>query len=365
MVTNLLLSVYFWRFLTRFLLDFCKTLTGFTTCTDRLIVAFTECRHLTHQSGKDFKVKISIQQLRYLIATVSAGSITGAAHALSVSQGTISEAISQIEAEAGVELFTRKRKPLVLTETGEEFLGYARGVVKKMDTLESRFGGENKKINFAVSSLPFRFSVNALGMVSAAQPNDRYEFSIDVVPFSKLVQDVSSGSRDFGVLYLTEDNEMPMLRVFSDSGLVFKKMFEAKPHILINPHHPLAGKSSVTFDDLRIYPKFLFSQYIYVGTPSECEARLPYTAERAGGLIQMDSVLSLSEFVNSFASMDGYMIWCDLVPEETNPEELASVPIEGGAPMTIGYLKPADTALTEIERQYIDAMMTYAPENRR
>ena len=121
----------------------------------------------------------------------------------------------------------------------------------------------------------------------------------------------------------------------------------------------------MTFDDLRIYPKFLFSQYIYVGTPSECEARLPYTAERAGGLIQMDSVLSLSDFVNSFASMDGYMIWCDLVPEETNPEELASVPIEGGAPMTIGYLKPADTTLTEIERQYIDAMMTYAPENRR
>ena len=80
-------------------------------------------------------MKISIQQLRYLIATVSAGSITDAAHALSVSQGTISEAISQIEAEAGVELFTRKRKPLVLTDTGEEFLGYARGVVKKMDAL--------------------------------------------------------------------------------------------------------------------------------------------------------------------------------------------------------------------------------------
>ena len=85
-------------------------------------------------------MKISIQQMRYLMATVSAGSITDASKALAVSQGTISEALSQIESELGFKLFRRKRKPVMLTEQGEDFLGYARGVVKKMDALEARFG---------------------------------------------------------------------------------------------------------------------------------------------------------------------------------------------------------------------------------
>ena len=305
-------------------------------------------------------MKLSLQQMRYLLATVDAGSVTGAAKALGVSQGTISEAISQIEAEVGFDLFTRKRKPVVLTDEGGDFVGHARGVIKKMDALEARFGKREQKINFAVSSLPFRFAINALGKVAAGPASDSYDFSIDIVPFSKLVQDVSSGARDFGVLYLTDDNEMPMLRVFAESGLAFTPLFNAKPHILIDPGHELAVRESVTLDDLKIYPKFLFSQYIYVGSPTACDAKLPYTIEREGGSFTMNSIITMDEFVKSFAGMNGYMIWCDLVPEETNPDELVSIPIETDEVLKIGYVKSADTKLTDIERQYIDALMEYA-----
>lgn len=306
-------------------------------------------------------MKISIQQMRYLLATVSAGSITDASKALGVSQGTLSEAISQIEGELGFKLFRRKRKPVVLTDEGEDFLGYARGVVKKMDALEARFGPEKRKVSFAVSSLPFRFAINALGRVAGTPGNDGYDFSIETVPLSKLVQDIASGARDFGVLYLTNDNEVPMMRVFDDSGVEFHHLFDTKPHILVNPQHELANRSSVTYDDLKVYPKFLFSQYLYVGTaPQTCDPHLPYLVEREGGQIQMTSTFSLGDIVGSFAGINGFMIWCDLVPEETNPDDLRAIPIETDDFMKIGYLKPVDTELSDVEQQYIDALMRYA-----
>lgn len=306
-------------------------------------------------------MKISIQQMRYLMATVSAGSITDASKALGVSQGTISEALSQIESELGFKLFRRKRKPVMLTEEGDDFLGYARGVVKKMDALEARFGPEQRKVSFVVSSLPFRFAINSLGKVAGTPGNDGYEFSIETVPLSKLVQDIASGARDFGVLYLVDDNEVPMMRVFEDSGVEFHYLFDTKPYILVNPNHELAHRKSVTFDDLKIYPKFLFSQYLYVSpAPQSCDPRLPYLIEREGGQIQMINTFSLGDVVNSFAGINGFMIWCDLVPEETNPDDICSVPIETDMRMKIGYLKPCDTELSDIERQYIDALMRYA-----
>ena len=306
-------------------------------------------------------MKISIQQMRYLLATVSAGSITDASKALSVSQGTLSEALSQIENEVGFKLFRRKRKPVVLTDEGEDFLGYARGVVKKMDALEARFGPEQRKINFAVSSLPFRFTINSLGKLAGTPGNEGYEFTIETVPLSKLVQDVASGARDFGVLYLTNDNEIPMTRVFENSGVEFHHLFDTKPYILIDPKHELANRTSVTYEDLKVYPKFLFSQYLYTGAASQaCDPHLPIVVEREGGQIQMTSTLSLGEIVSSFAGINGFMIWCDLVPEETNPEDLVSVPIETDDRMKIGYLKPCNTELSDIERQYVDALMRYA-----
>ncbi len=306
-------------------------------------------------------MKISIQQMRYLLATVSAGSITDASKVLSVSQGTLSESLTQIENELGFKLFRRKRKPVALTDEGEDFLGYARGVVKKMDALEARFGPDKRKVSFSVSSLPFRFTTNSLGKIAGMPGNEGYEFSIETVPLSKLVQDIATGARDFGVLYLTSDNEVPMTRVFEDSGVEFHHLFDTKPHILVNPKHELAGRASVTYDDLKVYPKFLFSQYIYVGaSPQPCDPRLPYVLEREGGHVQMISTLSLGDIVNSFAAINGFMIWCDLVPEETNPDDLCAIPIETDDCMKIGYLIPRDSELSDIERQYIDALMRYA-----
>lgn len=80
-------------------------------------------------------------QLRYFVAIAEAGTITGAARALSVSQPTITVAIQRLEEELKTTLFLRGRGGTVLTRTGEELLGHARDVFDTLERAERRIEG--------------------------------------------------------------------------------------------------------------------------------------------------------------------------------------------------------------------------------
>lgn len=52
-------------------------------------------------------MRFSLRALRYVVETADAGSVTEAAKRLNVSQPSISAALSQLEAELGVQIFIR------------------------------------------------------------------------------------------------------------------------------------------------------------------------------------------------------------------------------------------------------------------
>ena len=82
---------------------------------------------------------MTLQQLKYMITVAENGSITEAAKTLYISQPSLSEAIKEVEKEAGITIFIRRRSGAVPTKEGMEFLGYARQVLEQMDILNSRY----------------------------------------------------------------------------------------------------------------------------------------------------------------------------------------------------------------------------------
>lgn len=79
---------------------------------------------------------MTIQQMKYIIAIVQCGSITEAAKQLFISQPSLSNAVKDIEAEAGIEIFQRAAKGITLTTDGMEYLSYARRVVEQAELME-------------------------------------------------------------------------------------------------------------------------------------------------------------------------------------------------------------------------------------
>lgn len=85
---------------------------------------------------------MTLQQLRYLIGVVDSGlNITAAAERLFASQPGISKQLRQLEAELGVQLFTRRGKSLAaLTESGDQIVTRARRILQEVENIRSLAG---------------------------------------------------------------------------------------------------------------------------------------------------------------------------------------------------------------------------------
>lgn len=76
---------------------------------------------------------ITIAQLRTFLAVASAGSVSGAAEALVVTQPSVSSAIGALNRELGCELLERAGRGTRLTAAGAAFLPYAQDVIGLLD----------------------------------------------------------------------------------------------------------------------------------------------------------------------------------------------------------------------------------------
>lgn len=77
------------------------------------------------------------RNLEIFVAVAECGKMSQAARNLFITQSSVSQAIAEIEKEYGVLLFERLSRSLYLTETGRDFLTYA----KKVLTLQSEMEG--------------------------------------------------------------------------------------------------------------------------------------------------------------------------------------------------------------------------------
>lgn len=82
---------------------------------------------------------MTLKQLKYLISIVDNGlNITSAAERLYTSQPGISKQLKQLEAELGVQLFTRKGKSLsAITPAGQEVVARARKILREAENISS------------------------------------------------------------------------------------------------------------------------------------------------------------------------------------------------------------------------------------
>jgi DNA-binding transcriptional LysR family regulator len=69
---------------------------------------------------------LTFRQISYFVATAEAGSVSGAAARLNISQSAITESVRALEAQTGATLFDRSSKGVTLTYQGHQFLRHSR-----------------------------------------------------------------------------------------------------------------------------------------------------------------------------------------------------------------------------------------------
>lgn len=101
---------------------------------------------------------MTLQQLKYVVATAEKGTVSEAAQSLFISQPSLTNAIRELEKEMNITIFIRTNKGITVSKEGEAFLGYARQVLEQASLLEEN----TAESNTAKGSFAYPLSITPL-----------------------------------------------------------------------------------------------------------------------------------------------------------------------------------------------------------
>ena len=294
---------------------------------------------------------MTLQQMKYIIMIVKCGSITEAAKRLFISQPSLSNAVRDVEAETGIEIFQRSAKGITLTSDGTEFLSYARQIVEQAELMEQRYTGKkpSKKL-FSVSTQHYAFAVNAFVNVISSLDTDEYELTIRETRTYDIIEDVKNFHSQIGIIYLNDFNEKVITKLLRESHLIFTPLFTADPHVFISASHPLAGRKKITLDDLENYPCLAFEQGEYNSF---------YFSEEILSTAPHKKIIHVSDratLFNLLIGLNGYTICTGVLNNNLNGDNIISVPLETDEKMNVGWIKNEKSDLSHFALNYIEEL---------
>ena len=294
---------------------------------------------------------MTLKQLQYVVTVAETGNITEAAKKLFIAQPSLTAAVHELEKEYGIVLLSRSNKGIELTPDGEEFLGYARQVLEQANLIGERYAGKGMgKQRFCVSSQHYSFAVEAFVQLLKEQGGDKYEFHMRETQTYDIIEDVARLRSEIGILYLNRFNETVIRKTLRDNNLSFFSLFTAKPHVFIGKGNPLAGKESLTLEDLKPYPRLSYEQ----GSHNSF-----YFSEEILSTADCDRELVVCDratLFNMLIGLNGYTICSGVISEELNGPNIIAKPLAVDDYMEIGYILPGSMRPSPLTARYIEIL---------
>lgn len=196
-------------------------------------------------------LRFTFRQLEYVVAVSDAGSIAHAADLVNVSSPSISAAISQLEAELGLQLFVRQRaQGLKVTPAGQRIVAEARRILAAAEALSGLahdIGTVPRgpvALGCLVTLAPF---VGPAFSQSFSRAYSEAHVTAVAADQAGLIERLRRAEID---LALTYDLEIP-------SDVDFAGHIRLPPFVMVGAGHPLAGQERVALADLVAAPMVL------------------------------------------------------------------------------------------------------------
>ncbi|MBD7914808.1 LysR family transcriptional regulator [Clostridium sp. Sa3CUN1] len=297
---------------------------------------------------------MTLQQLKYIVTVADSGSISGAAKELFISQPSLTNAIKELEEEMQITIFNRTNKGIVVSNKGNEFLAYARQVLEQVNLLEEKFLNIKKQSpRFSVSTQHYSFAVNAFVDVIREFGGNHYDFTLRETQTYEIIEDVSRLKSEIGILYTSSKNEEVIMKIIKQNGLVFEKLFIAKPHVFISSKHPLANKKVLTLEELNDYPYLSFEQGDYNSF---------YFSEEILSTLDRSKNIKVSDRATLFnlaVGLNGYTVSSGVISKELNGENIIAKPLLVDEHMCIGTIVQKNMSLSRYGKAYMEALKNH------
>ena len=290
---------------------------------------------------------MTLQQLKYVDAVATCGSISEAARRVFATQPTLTESIRALEEELRTAIFTRTARGVIVTREGEEFLASARQILDDASRITEKYtGAAVRRPQFAVSCQHYAFAVEAFMEVVKANGSDAYDFTLRETVTSEIIDDVARHRSEIGILYLSTRSERALCKILKKEELEFEELFSARPHVFLGRRHPLAKKRSIRPDELDAYPYITYEQGL--------ENAL-YFAEEVMPAIDRKKNIRVRDratMTNLILGLDGFTVASGVHAKAYNPS-IVSVPLKLDDTITVGIVRRSGIPLSAAANAFV------------
>ena len=160
---------------------------------------------------------LNILHMKYAVEVARAGSLNRASENLYVALPNVSRSIKELEADLGVTLFERSAKGMTLTPEGEEFIGYAKGILRQIEQVEQLYrGGASAKQRFSISVPRACYIADAFADFSRSLTDQPAELFYKETNSKRTIQNI-----------IEDDYRLGIIRYAEHYDRYFKAMLEA------------------------------------------------------------------------------------------------------------------------------------------
>jgi len=185
--------------------------------------------------------KLELRHLRYFVAIAEEGSLSEAARTrLHTAQPSLSRQLRELEDVVGVQLFERRPRGIVLTQSGMRFLEHSREILGRIGEAVNDARGVRTVLR--VGSLP-GLEPEVLPRVTQLAQAHAPDVEVRIVsaPSPGLVEQLRASELDMALMRQVEDA----------TDLHFELVGSHRIVIVLPADHGLARKDAVFFEDLR------------------------------------------------------------------------------------------------------------------
>lgn len=189
---------------------------------------------------------MDLRQLRHFMALAESRHFYRAAESIGLTQSALTQSISKLEKELGLQLFIRSKTGSVLTEHGHRLYDHARVITGQFEAAKTelkaraRQAGTEIRIG-VVQSLGDRILIKTMSSFTSAYPGYNVkivkEWSVDLIVL------LTEGEIDFAFL---SDHFLPR----DTPEIVLEPLFRDHVQVVVSDKHDLYRNSRLTLEDL-------------------------------------------------------------------------------------------------------------------
>lgn len=297
---------------------------------------------------------MTLKQLKYLVGIVDSGlNITSAAERLFTSQPGISKQLKQLEAELGVQLFTRKGKSLAaITPAGRDVIVRARKILREVENIASLASDltaeQEGTLSIATTHTQARYVLpDVIREFRQRYPN--VDLELHQGTSEQIAELINTNKVDFAIA--TGSREL-------FSHLTLFPIYDWYRIVVVPKHHPLARqKGRLDLQTLSDYPLVTYvfsltgeSSFKRAFREQGLEPRVVFTARDA-------------DIIKTYVRMGmGVGVIASMAFERQDLEDLVAIEAEGLFPKVTTWLGfPRDMVLRSFMVDFIHLFAPHFP----